>query len=195
MKIWTIQSIDIWEKLKEEEIVTCDEKLASYLKDKDCSFLEPYNWIRNKMINRIGDSSYKSNIYPIWGWYIYDGVHKKPDLRCSGHGIPGKQMACIELEIPGNKVLLSDFDLWHYVLNNWYIGDSTNEEELDAEWEWLDTLSKQEKQNMIEKSWDKIFNIKKSLNDGFNSSGKYIQGTFWELRLNEVKKVQMLKTR
>ncbi len=29
MKIWTIQSIDIWERLKEEEIVTCNEKLAS----------------------------------------------------------------------------------------------------------------------------------------------------------------------
>lgn len=31
MKIWTIQSIDMWEKLKEEKIVTCDETLASYL--------------------------------------------------------------------------------------------------------------------------------------------------------------------
>lgn len=48
MKIWTIQSIDMWEKLKEEKIVTCDETLASYLKDEDCSFLKPYNWIRNK---------------------------------------------------------------------------------------------------------------------------------------------------
>ncbi|WP_313758118.1 DUF3841 domain-containing protein [Tissierella sp.] len=106
MKIWTIQSIDIWEKLKEEEIVTCDEKLASYLKDEECSFLEPYNWIRNKMINSMGDSSYKSGIYPIWGWYIYNGLHRKPDLRYSGHGEHGEQMACIELEIPDNNVLI-----------------------------------------------------------------------------------------
>ncbi|MDU5081494.1 DUF3841 domain-containing protein [Tissierella carlieri] len=195
MKIWTIQSIDIWEKLKEEKIVTCDEKLASYLKDEDYSFLEQYNWIRNKMINKIGDSSYKSNIYPIWGWYIYKGQHKKPDLRRSAHGPSGEQMACIELEIPDKKVLLSDFDLWHYVLNNWYIGDSGNEDELDAEWEWLDSLPKEERQDLIEKSWDKIFNIKECLNNEIYSSGEYIQGTFWELRLDEVKKVQIFKVR
>lgn len=147
------------------------------------------------MIDRIGDSSYKFSIYPIWGWYIYNGLHKKPDLRCSGHGASGKQMVCIELEISDNKVLLSDFDLWHYVLNNWYLGDSTNEEELDDEWEWLDTLPKQERQNIIEKSWDKIFNIKKPLNGRFNSSGEYIQGTFWELRFNEVKKAQIFEAR
>ncbi|MBU5255781.1 DUF3841 domain-containing protein [Tissierella praeacuta] len=119
-------------------------------------------------------------------------MHRKPDLRYSGHG---EQMACIELEIPDNNVLLSNFDLWYYVLNNWYIGDSINEEELDAEWEWLDELSSQEKQDVIEKSWDKIFSIKKPLNNGFNSSGKYIQGTSWKLKLNEVRKVQIFNAR
>ncbi|MBU5425990.1 DUF3841 domain-containing protein [Tissierella pigra] len=195
MRIWTIQSIDVWNKLKEEKIVTCDEKLAFYLKDENYSFLEQYNWIRDKMINRIGHSSYKSNIYPIWGWYLYKGQHKKPDLRHSAHGPLGEQMTCIELEIPNEKVLLSDFELWHYVLNNGYIGNSTNEEELDSECEWLDSLPKEKRRNLIEESWDKIFNIKELLNNGIYSSGEYIQGTFWELRFDEVKKVQIFKAR
>lgn len=195
MKLWTIQSIDVWKKLKKEKIITCDPKLASYLKDEECSFLEPYNWMRKEMINRIGNSTNKSNIYPIWGWYINNGLNKKPDLRRSAHGPSGEQMVCMELEIREDKVVLSDFNLWHCVLNNGYIGDATTEEALDEEYEWLYTLSEDEKQRVIEKSWDKIFNIGKSFNNEYFSSRDYIQATFWELNLNDVKDIQIFKAR
>lgn len=195
MKIWTIQTIDVWHKLKEEKVVTCDPKLAPYLKNEEFSFCGSYNWMRKKMIDRIGDSTYKSNIYPIWGWYINSGSNKKPDLRRSAYGKPGTQMVCMRLEIPDNKVLLSDFDLWHVVLNNSYLGSSTNEEEQDTEWEWLDTLSEVDKQKEIEKSWDRIFNVNKDFNNTYYSSSDYIQATFWELHLDYVEDVQIFKAR
>ena len=195
MKLWTIQSIDVWEKLKEEEIISCDTKLAVHLKDEEYSFLESYNWMRKEMINRIGDSPNKSNIYPIWGWYINRGLNKKPDLRRSAYGPSGEQMVCMELEIPDNKMLLSDFDLWHFVLNNWYLGDSTNEEEQDEEWRWLDTLSEEEKQKEIEASWDRIFDVDKTSINTYSTFGDYIQATFWELKLSEVINVQIFTAR
>lgn len=195
MKIWTIQTIDVWHKLKEKKIVICDPKLASHLKDEEFSFLGPYNWMIKKMVDKIGDSTYKSNIYPIWGWYINSGSNKKPDLRRSAYGKPGKQMVCMRLEIPDNKVLLSDFDLWHYVLNNWYLGDSTNVTELDDEWKWLETLSEVERQKKIEESWDDIFNIGEEFINTFSTFGDYIQATFWELHLDYVEDVQIFRAR
>lgn len=184
--------MDMWEKLQREKSITCDETLA--LKDDDGFFRSSYNWMATQMISKIGPPPIKCK-YPIWSWYIHDGINKKPDLRRSGYGMPGEEMVCIQLEMPGSKVLLSDFDLWHCVLNYGYIGNSSNEKELDDEWDWLEKLSKEESKNIIEESWQKIFNVAEPLNSGFYSTGMYIQGTFWELTLEEVEKVKIFKAR
>ncbi|MEW3584057.1 DUF3841 domain-containing protein, partial [[Clostridium] symbiosum] len=38
---------------------------------------------------------------------------------------------CIEFEIDDNKVLLSDFDGWHFVLSNGYYDQSGSEDEAE----------------------------------------------------------------
>ncbi|MGJ0846276.1 hypothetical protein ACR77J_06290 [Tissierella praeacuta] len=62
------------------------------------------------MINSMGDSYYKSGIYPIWGWYIYNGLYRKPDLRYSGQGEHGEQMVCVELEISAGNNIKGDWN-------------------------------------------------------------------------------------
>ena len=64
----------------------------------------------------------------------------------------GTSGVCLTVDIPDNKVLLSDFDAWHCVLNNWFC-PLTNEE---------DELFENEKGNLtIEESWDRIFHCKR----------------------------------
>lgn len=49
---------------------------------------------------------------PIWFWFS-----PKPDLRHRAHLPRGEQAVRLELELPRETVLLSDFDTWHCVLN------------------------------------------------------------------------------
>jgi len=48
---------------------------------------------------------------------------RMPDLRSCGHlprGIPGIRL---ELEVEEERVLLSDFSMWHAVLNQTYLAE------------------------------------------------------------------------
>lgn len=40
----------------------------------------------------------------------------------------GTQGVRLEVEIPDAQVLLSDFDLWHYPLNYWYLPDDEEDD-------------------------------------------------------------------
>ena len=94
-------------------------------------------------------------------------------------------MVQIEFEIEHNLVLLSDFDDWHLVLNNGYIADS--EEELDEFY----SFSSCDRQERIDKSWAKVFDIEKYVpNRTVPLDQKSIQATLWEVDLRQVKKVE-----
>ena len=113
-------------------------------------------------------------------------------------------MVQIEFEIEDSEVLLSDFDDWHFVLNNDYI--STNEEDYDKFYEELKDkdyvyqdiidLSKQNDslnafREKIVTSWERIFNVNEHYTKRNSSSNNQsIQATFWELKAEQVKKVE-----
>jgi len=138
MKLWTIQTPDVYEKILKEGKYFCDEKKANLLESDE--FRNAYNWLSKKMVQKIGHSKVK---YPVWGWYCIDGKNKKPDLRLSGYGERGKELVCLEIEIPDEKVVLSDYDLWHFVLNDIYLFD--DDEELDD----LEDITKEELQEFL----------------------------------------------
>ena len=49
---------------------------------------------------------------PVWAWYQWEGVRKKPDLRKErwANGFEGEEFVCLECDIPDEEVVLSDFD-------------------------------------------------------------------------------------
>jgi hypothetical protein len=57
-------------------------------------------------------------------WHRWNGPRCRPDLRCSGHLAKGEEGVRLKLECPADRVLLSDFSLWHYALNYWYLPSS-----------------------------------------------------------------------
>lgn len=66
--------------------------------------------------------------YPVWAWFQYENERsRRPDLRRSAHGPSGTRAVLIEFDIAEDQVLLSDFDLWHYVLNEWYVPQTARE--------------------------------------------------------------------
>lgn len=188
MKLWTIQPMKVLEIIEKEGVFHCNPKSEEFSYD----FTEAYLWICKKMDEKF--SRPESCTFPIWAWHTRNWKHKKPDLRNVGLGYKGQEYACIELEIPDEKVLLSDYILWHYVLNDSWIDDSTNEQEWEEQNEWFDSLPVKEKEKLKIESWNKIINPKTFEND-WVSIGKFIQATFWEIRKENVKKVQKFVAR
>lgn len=191
MRLWTIQPLEVYNLIQEQDYYTCDINKSDLAQFE--SFIIAYNWLNERMKDKIGNPP--DNIqYPVWAWHTRNWKQKKPDLREAGHGTRGTKMVCLEIEIPDDEVVLSDFDAWHFVLNNWYIGDALTSEESDEEDIWLENHSEEEQKRIIRESWEKIFDITPIQSDWL-SRGQYVQATFWKLSKENIKKVQFFKAR
>jgi hypothetical protein len=184
MVLWTIQPVEVYKQIKRDGYYKFNSALAENYKD----FKNSYDWLERQMnIRGINKNNCEEGL--VWAWYKWNGIRKNPDLKESGFAESGEKMVCMEIDIPDNRVLLSDFDAWHYVLNDWWIDDSTNEKEWDENHKWLDTLRYAKQREIREKSWQKIFDIEE-LDTEWVKKGFYVQATFYGLELKDIKKIQ-----
>lgn len=187
MVLWTIQPVEILEDFKNKGFFCCEENKAESITG-EFSFKNAYDWLVPEMEKRIGKKPKEIN-YPIWAWHTRDWKRKKPDLRASAYAKKGTKCVCLEIEIPDNEVVLSDFNAWHFVLNNMYLDDSTNEFEWEKYQKEFDALSKSEQEIVKEKSWQKIFNVEPNKTEWLET-GRFIQATFWKLKEENIRKIQ-----
>ena len=192
MRLWTMQPVEVYNILMKDGVFTCNP-------DKVCepSFLDRYGWMNAKLNEK--DTKPENVEYPIWAWFRFDSKEKKPDLRHSCYGNRGDKMVCMELEVTDEKVLLTDFDLWHFPLNDWWLDTSMfkhgfTEEEYDLNHKLFKGLSKEEQRQEKEKSWDMALDIE-PFESEWISKGMYVQAVFWELKREYVKKVWFFTAR
>jgi hypothetical protein len=195
VKLWTIQDERGWNELQEKGVYSGKKEFVFP------EFLLGYDWLRTQMEKRIGKPK-KPNQYPVWAWYqSIDATRKRPDLRTSGHLPTGKIGYRIEFEKEAKEILLSDFVLWHWPLcYHDYIANSEEEAIrfekekenqnihgfLSGSLEKLPTSL----QTKITLSWEKIFDMDFDVEyytDSFEE--KKIQATFWELKKEEITRV------
>lgn len=191
MRIWTIQPVKVLDIINKQGYFICDIKQSSFY--KDACFIKAYDWLYKRMCEKIGTPP-KGVTYPIWAWYMREGKNKKPDLRESGYQKRGTNCVCIELEIDSSRVVLSDFDDWHFVLNNWFLFYPLNEKEYERGTIYFENLSIEEQEKIKEKSWESIFSLKQIDND-WSRRGYNIQATFWVLYKEDIKSIKRFKAR
>ena len=165
MKVWTIQPWSVWLQLKKNGVYYANENLSQLLHPRDHlledEFTKAYRWMTKQMKEKISLPPENMNT-PIWCWYAQDD-HIVPKNRYYSN------QACIELELPANKILLSDFDLWHVVLMDGFVPpDDMDFEKYSREDDRIEGLPELEKQKIIEESWQHIFDVKKMVN-GFKA--------------------------
>lgn len=198
IRLWTIQLISAWEKLQKLGILRTDTHYA------DKNFIHAYKWMAKKTEERLGVRP-SQNSLPLWAWYQWEGERKrKPDLRYKGHLFKGERGVRIEFEIEADKVVLSDFELWHYVLNYWYLpatkedGEAFEVELSKKGLSFYETkpLPNTNYHERIVKSWEHIFDITSS-DDlfAFPKNKKSIQASFWELRIENVTHIHVFTSR
>lgn len=139
---------------------------------------------------------------PLWAWVQWAGPsQRKPDMRSGGHYYSGRTCFRLTLDLPEYTVLLSDFDDWHSVLNNWY--HTLNEAEFDAFCAEIDAAGvpwggpyPEPFQARITASWERIFAKDRSDVDPAWSGDpgqRSIQATFWKLSLRQVRRIEKFK--
>ncbi len=197
MQLWTVQPIEWYEELLKNGIIYGNKNFV----EED--FLEPYHWLMNKMDEKTGKRPF-SECYPVWAWFQYnDSKRRKPDLRSSAFLPKGTKGVRIEINKSEKDILLSDFSLWHHVLNYWQISDNEKEsEEFDRllKFNNIRFIDKEkytpEIKRKVEKSWDKILDmdyVPEYSAKPFEK--KSIQATFWSLSFDEIVKVEEFTAR
>jgi hypothetical protein len=204
MLVWTIQPVEVYEKLKQEQVLYTDISLSSCYNlddevaeearqdgielplDRKSTFKKGYDWLVKRMEEKIGRPEQAK--FPWWAWYKRNLSHMKPDLRESGYGERGRKCVCLELEIPDDSVVLSDFDLWWYCISDIWYNNAHNEKESDELDDWYDSLSREEQEKLKLESWDTVFDTHFDPRPWYER-GKWVQATFWELRLEQVRKL------
>jgi hypothetical protein len=204
MVIWSILSERAWDDLQQRG------RLRVARRHVIQEFLGPYAWMARQMEHRLRTPRPNKNAMPIWAWYQWEGLNRrKPDLRAAGHLAKSERGVRVELEVTDNRVLLSDFDLWHYVLNYWYLPESeTDGEAFEAKLARVGLsffgcnhqrpLPHARYRQAIERSWERIFDTNWADRGHAISSPrkkKSIQAALWEVVLDDVVEVRSFTAR
>ena len=195
MVIWSILSKAAWEELQRKGRLRASRRHAERL------FLPAYLWMGRQMERRLDIPRPSENTLPLWAWYQWEGAaRRKPDLRSSGHLSQGERGVRIECHVGEERVLLSDFDLWHYVLNYWYLPMSEADDARfqmklskaslsSSRFDHLRPIPRAQWRREIESSWERIFDMAWVDRGGQIASPpekKAIQATLWEILLDDV---------
>jgi hypothetical protein len=199
MILWTIQTERAWSEFHSRGILNTSRKNII-----EKSWLLPYQWMIDQMKIRLGPPQ-ESWCFPLWAWYQWeDEKRRKPDLRAGGHLEKGENGIRIEFECCEKAALLSDFSLWHYVLNYWYLPETEHEAEtFEAELDEKGLSFFKQKpipntgyHRKIVESWNRIFDLnwyEPDLAEPFHR--KSIQATVWELSLDQVRSYKHFTSR
>lgn len=182
MILWTIQPVEVYDLIQETGVYHCDFTKSML---SDCQ--DQYDWLVQEMKDRIGDPP-RGVSYPVWAWYMWEGDRKKPDLRRErwGNGWKGERFVCMEIDVPEDRIVLSDFDSWSIILLHGLLSDS-EEEDARLENEY-NSLSEKDKKAYRDKNWEGAFDLTYVDNDWMHR-GDSIQATFWELRKEDIRKI------
>jgi hypothetical protein len=200
MRLITIQSIEAYDYLFNHKELITDGNSPLFNRD----FLDAYKWMSSKMKDR-NCIAREKEIYPLWAWKSWEGKSLVADLDFYINSENKYVLLTIELE--EDEFLLSDFDLFHYVLNYWYLPENEKDEEnFENEYKshgytWDDLSNFEiEDSNMIEirkkieDSWDRIFDIAKEDENLYYGKleDKSIQACFWRLSIDQVVDVKYI---
>jgi hypothetical protein len=195
MVIWSILAQQAWEELQRKGRLRASRRHAG----KD--FLVAYDWMAGQMERRLAAPRPSKDAFPVWAWDQWEGAtRRRPDLRASGHLAKGIRGVRVECRVDAGRVLLSEFDLWHYVLNYWYLPGSESdgkafERKLAQAGLCLhrcdrgNPVTQAELRREIERSWQRILDVTwadRGCRIASPPEKKSIQATLWEIVIEDV---------
>lgn len=171
MRVWTFQPVSAYQELMSNGVYRCDITKSDLFEEYD-AFRRAYNWMSKQMEQRIGKAEFakdsKERVYPVWVWYKWNNKNVRPDLRYTEFRHRETAEYLLELEIPDNEIVLSDFDDWHFVLNGVPLDDGDDGDDI-----------------FMTQSWESIFD---NMHD-------YVQGSIWQIKKEYLVKAKYCQAR
>lgn len=184
MRLWTRQHVSVLEEIKKNRYYFAKKEHIELKNDTISDYyLELYHWYikrAEKFVKRE-----RNDQYPIWASTNYkDRLQVVEDTYL------------FELEVPEDRVVITDFDKWGYVVNYWYVPeDKEDERKHNEELKKMgigdeSAIVMGHKGNFypllrdkILKSWNRIFEIE-------SHKGAMTQATLWEIKKEWIIKVE-----
>lgn len=187
MILWTIQPERVYQTLLQSGQYICDPRQMAMP-----DLIPYYDWLAAEMTQRIGPPP-DGVRYPVWAWHTIDGKRSRPAIGHTRWGIGrGYKMICLAIEVPDDRVLLSDFDSWSIILNDGLITWTEQEDNaLEAHYR---SLSPENQHKMKRENWQRVFDTT-LLHNAWCSRGQTIQATFWVLTSDMIRDVKHFTVR
>ena len=170
-----------WHLLEARGSLTCPISKA----DDDPMFQAAYAWMKTSMVDA-GITPLSTGLTPWWCWIRREAGHPEPYLEDLGDMV---DPVVLQLSIPSHLVVLSCFDLWHFVLNRIYVyASELDEQAFDQALAAAPNGSEAALQleDRLRKSWNAVFELDQCGVDMGPFELKSIQGCFWTLERSYV---------
>lgn len=176
VRVWSIQSSAVMEHL------TSYGKLSGDLRRVSRLDRHAYSWMLSQYSRRIGTHATQSLV---WGWYAYRGkTQRRPDLRKTMHLPRGSRGVLLDLSLDCSTLLLSQFEMWVWVMGGHYVPQDFDE------LEWVEKSSKRLSRRKLENSWERIFNLSFGSEEFWGPmSLRAIQFVVPEICVNQIRRV------
>ena len=181
IRIYTFQNLDILKTFEKADIYYPKKKFMFKDKMDKEIFSRSYEWMRTQMGKRLVNYSGE---FPLWGWIEQPG---DKSIQKSY----GKNQVKITALVDRSRVLLSDFEFFHCVLNDYYITNSYEEEALQDSGKFIPT------QEQKEERWETIFDLTPPSEEvrefvwGQPYNGRDIQACIDGLLLSEIESIKV----
>lgn len=188
MRLYHYMDADAYEALTRDGRIVGSREHSPYPE-----FAPAYGWLSDVMRRRIGNAPDGCHPdWPVFAWALHNGLSPltydlEQDRPLSED--PNDASFLVGFDAPEGSYLLSDFDDWHFVLNNWFLPSGGSSSEEKVEYDAFDALCKQhdrspygcdglapvpEVEAMRQANWERIV-------DHPYDNGS-VQATLWELR-------------
>ncbi|MBI4184055.1 MAG: DUF3841 domain-containing protein [Proteobacteria bacterium] len=161
-----------------------------------CDCRTACRWMAEQMNQRLGPPP-RPRSYPLWAWAARNGTAlPRSFCQCFEPVSSGARGMLLEVELPTDKLLLSDLTLWQCVINGWYLCRSEADDlAFDAalsragvSWGWP---YPEPFRSHVMRSWERIFDLDRETGwFGASPEQQPLQATFWRLEAGEVRGAQ-----
>lgn len=200
MKLWSYQPKEVVSLLSEGSAYSCDPTKSEILtSDVSKLFIPAYEYMSTKLSELT--PAPENVVYPVWSWLIVDEEEIENILSDETYQCE----YVLELDVPDDEVLLSDFEQFHQVLNDspcfshkevrdYCVERNCNDYDIAKSggmwcdthgYEFFDSLDEYTREEKIA-SWDKYVFCKDE------SQGR-VQACFWQIKPEYVVNVHKVK--
>lgn len=180
IRIWSVQHRDALSVARQTGWLSGNHRFAfarhtdAIGQVEDPGHPSPYDWMRERMAELMPTFS---GDYPVWGWL------KRPSTRPSIWGeAAGEATVLVSAIVPRHRILLSDFDDWHAVLNDWYLSRTEAE---DSEVEAAGGATPAQRRE----SWLRVFetgSLRSAEEMQWRGPGLFVQACIDRIHLSEI---------